>query len=564
MPIKEKPSLWKKVMTCYQQHKAVRLPVEPLKKEVVKLLRPELPEWDNISTSTIGQKRNIDVFNAAPQEGLETWADGMQGHLASASMPWFIFRVPGHSSSLGLNKVPRIRKWLMNTQEVQADVLAAGRYYSHLNPVFRDAGSVGGASSWIELNEKKNGIACLNFHPREVFVSLNSQGEVNQFLRGSYQLSALAAAQAFDKNKLGSGLQNCLKTGSGNPLTRFKFIHLTVDKDDPILEGEERIPNRPYISIYIQEDADARHQEPLRIEGYWSKPYSYWQFQRSPGNPYGWGLGCSAICDIYGLHQLTKSNLIHAEFVTDPALFAKTTMRGRIHLTPGGQTFGKDTSDKPEMLFAGGKYPFSADREDRAVQAIERWFNVHFFEQLNRADREMTAYEIAQRINEKGIILGPKVGRLNEDLFDQQHKRVYDICYHQGWIEDPPQQLLDQAGSIHVEYNGLLEQAMRIAREIQQTQGVFEQVTFLTGIKDDIPDNFDIDKTAVRIARNRSLPEDEIRSPEEVKQIRGLRLQLLQEQQQKEEAAIIADKVPALSKAPERGSPIQQLTGAGA
>ena len=560
MPIAPAKSLWKKIVEQYELHKAIRLPTEAIKKEVIELLRPELPLWDNDEPYNAGLKRNISVYNSAPQEGLETWADGMQGHLATAAMPWFLYRSPNLGRSRDLNYVPIVRNWLEHAQNTMTDVLQDSNYYSYLSPIFRDAGSVGSAAGWIELNEDKSGIDCLNFHPREIFVSEDHAGNIDQFIRGSYQLTALSASRYFDKEKLSDRLNKDL---TENSMTRHKFISFTAKKTDPIFDGEKDLPSRPWISVDIQEQADLAKQKPLKIEGYWSKPFSYWRFQRTTGSSYGWGLGCSAIVDIYGLHQITKNNLRQGEFATDPALYVPGSKRARVQMRPGGQTFGK-VEDIPRILYDGGKYQYSADREDRAVLAIERWFNVPFFEQLNRAERQMTAYEVAQRLNEKGIILGPKTGRLNREQFDQNHQRVFEICLRQGWIEPPPDILMEQTqGHFTIDYNGILEQAQRIAREILQTQGVFEQVGFFKQLKEDVTDNFDIDKTVIRIARNRSLPEGEIRTKEDVAAIRQSRADAMAKQAQLEMAKEMAGQVPNLSKAPEEGSPIQQLIGAG-
>ncbi len=547
-------SLWKKLMDRFQHMAAIRLPIEERMKNQVDLLRPELSAWDDVEDAQQGQKRNVDVFNSAPQEALETWADGMLGHLASPAMPWFIYADPDEE----MNLLPEIRRWMLHAESRIYGVMKDSNYYSHLSPIFLDAGSLGSAPGWIELNEQRDGIACLTFHPREIYVDQNHHGEINQFVR-NYRLTAMTAAAQFDKTKLSDALVRCL---SQNPLVKHKFLHATFQKQDPIFDGESGLPDRPWISVDIEISTDITKQKPLRIEGYWTKPFTYWRYQKTADSPYGWGRGCTAVADIFRIHQITKSNLTQGEFSTDPALYSPGVQRGLVEMQPGGRTFGK-AEDMPKVLWDGGKYVYSVDQEDRAVQAIERVFNVPFFEMLNRADRQMTAYEIGERLNEKGILLAPKTGRLNHDQFDENHKRIFDIAWREGWIDPPPAILTDRngGGQIEIEYNGILEQAQRIAREIKQTQGVYEQVLFLAQAKEDVMDNFNVDRTAVRIARNRSLPEDEIRTEDEVNAIRQQRAEVRAAQEKLAMLKEGAETLPALSKAPEAGSPLEALTG---
>src|SRR3989304_4099049 len=360
----ENDNLYKKIIQRFSDLKVIKEPFLAMRREVIQLLRPDLSLWNDTEIGDQGKKPNLTVFNAAPQEALENWADGMQGHLASSSLDWFIYRMGNKK----LDKNVQVRKWLQGVEEVIYGLMRNSNYYSHLGPIFRDAGSIGDAPSWIEENAQGNGLACSNFHPREIYVDEDTAGNIDTFYR-HYQFSARNAGELFDKALLSEPLQKAIEK---EPLKRFNFIHACHKRTDRIFTGIDQLPDREWISVYIQEEAPEDKQNPLRIAGYFSKPFSYWRFAKSPGSVYGVGLGCFALVDIFGINSITEVMLRAGHLSVEPPMYAHAEMRGKVHIGPGGFTWGQRPEHKPEPINTDIKYPYGADREDRAAAAIHR------------------------------------------------------------------------------------------------------------------------------------------------------------------------------------------------
>ena len=542
----EKKTLYKKLKDRHSQMKDVRRPYEDVRKEVIEMMRPELSLWDATDGESKGEKRNLEVFNGGPIEALQTWADGLQGHLASPSLDWFRYAMPDRE----LNSIPEVRKWLQAGEEVVYSVLRSSNFYSILNRAFRNAGSVGDGCMFIEENTALDGIVCSTFHPREPFVAEDQDGVINVFGREFYMTAANAAAK-FGKDKLSLTLQENLKN---NPQTRSIFLHYVIRRDDPIFDGESGIPDRPWVSVYIEVAAESADPKPARISGYFSYPAPYWRLEKASDTVYGWGLGCSALVDVFALNTVTMTNMRAGHMAVDPPMVGPMTMKGRRQIQPHGRTWvnpGDGAEIRP--LVTNTNYPVGVDREERLKAAVEDYFDVPFFLQLARSERTKTATEIIELAGEKSILSGSKIGRVQSDLLGPVHDRVFEIAQNRGWIPEPPGILLDGSGQIEVQYLGPLAQAQRRLFETRRSQTTLAAIGPLVEANPEVLDWMDLDKTAVRVLRDGDWPEDEIRTEDQVNQMREARQQAAEAEQA---LAIAAEAGKLPGTAPEPGSPL--------
>ncbi len=554
----EPKSLWKKIGERHAQMVAIRLPYERVWRPVIELLRPDLSAWDTTEDSDAGGMRNTTVWNSAPQEALDNWADGLQGQTANSGPPdWWYYSMPEDE----LNDIPEVRKWLEHARKVVAAKMRDSNYYSSLNPFFRDAGSIGNAAHWIERSKDGNGIACSTFHPRESYIGQDSQGNVNQFCR-KFKMTAMNAVEKFGLDKLSKMVKDTyIKT----PLEKSEFIHLVLPKDDPIFKGESDMPDRAFISVYIDCQAVIEEQHPVKIGGYWSEPFSYWRLQTISDSVYGWGLGCSALVDIYGLNDATRTMMKAANMAVDPAMWIDDSMKGNVHIGPGGRTYGDRNQFKPEVLAEGGKYPYGVDREDRLTAQIDRRFDTDFFLMMARSETVKTATEAMAIVAERATLLSPKIGRLERDGLTRHNERIFGICMEEGWIDPPPDILLDPeytTGRFDIEYNGQLARAAKFQREHMRVERTHAVLGPWFELFPEARDHVKSDVTTPRLLRELELPEEEIASEDEVAQKRQIRAQQEQAMLQLEIAKEVPGAVQKLQKKTEEGSPLAAVAGA--
>ena len=92
----------------------------------------------------------------------------------------------------------------------------------------------------------------------------------------------------------------------------------------------------------------------------------------------------------------------------------------------------------------------------------------------NTDRRQITAREVAERHEEKLLILGPVLERLHTELLDPLIDRTFNILQRNGVLPLPPPEL--QNRELSVEYVSVLAQAQRLVNT-----GAIDRLTMFTG-----------------------------------------------------------------------------------
>lgn len=547
-------TLYKRIKKRQDQLEHHRSGYEPLRKEVIEILRPELSLWDDTESSSKGKKRNLKVYSAAPEEAVENWSDGMQGHLVSRELPWFVYQM----ADKRFNDLSEVTQWRQDVQDEIYAVLRDSNFYDALGPVFRDAATIGDTVLWMD-REGSHTIDFKTFHPRELY-------HATDVFHRKYRMTAFDAAKKFGKEGLSRGAQKNLEN---DPFQTHEFVHALYKKGDDILSGEKGIIDREWVSIYIETQTEDEKAKPLSIKGYHTQPYARWRYSCALDTMYGWGPGCSAIVDVQTLHSTTKTNMIAQQMQVDPPVMAHAALRNRLQLRPRGKTYTKHPErETVEPIFDRLNVLPGLDREDRLREAIDRRFNVDFFLMLARAEKPMTATEIIEKTGEKSILLGPKVGRMDRSLLNPTHERIFRIALDERWLPEPPAVLMESDGRIDIEYIGPLAQAQKRMFETRNFDIVVAKLRALAEAEamgqagGRVMAVVKFEDAARRIMRENDWPEDEINGPEAVEAKAQAQAQAQQAQMELEIAKGAADAVPKLQKPTEEGSPLAALATA--
>ncbi len=102
----------------------------------------------------------------------------------------------------------------------------------------------------------------------------------------------------------------------------------------------------------------------------------------------------------------------------------------------------------------------------------------------------MTATEVAERHEEKMLMLGPVLERLHNELLSPLIDLTFDRCMDAGILPPPPRELEGQ--EISVEFISVLAQAQR-AIAAQGVDRLLGTVAQLSPIKPDVLDKIDFD-----------------------------------------------------------------------
>jgi hypothetical protein len=152
--------------------------------------------------------------------------------------------------------------------------------------------------------------------------------------------------------------------------------------------------------------------------------------------------------------------------------------------------------------------------EERAI--INDSFLVTLFQILTETPK-MTATEVIERTNEKGILLAPTVGNLTNDYTGPMIDRELDLLQQQRLLSPMPPELLEAEGAYEVVSTSPLARAAR-AQEASGFMRTVEAATTVANVTGDpaILDTFEFDVAIPEIADIQSVPERWMASPESV------------------------------------------------
>jgi hypothetical protein len=155
----------------------------------------------------------------------------------------------------------------------------------------------------------------------------------------------------------------------------------------------------------------------------------------------------------------------------------------------------------------------------------------------NQTDTRMTATEVAERHEEKLLMLGPVLERLHNEMLDPMVEMTFDRMLAAGIVPPPPPDI--QGQNLNVEFVSMLAQAQQAVG----TNSVDRFVATLGSVaqlKPEVLDKLDADKWADAYSDMLGVDPELVVPSQEVARIRQARAQAQQQAQATETAPQIA------------------------
>jgi hypothetical protein len=207
---------------------------------------------------------------------------------------------------------------------------------------------------------------------------------------------------------------------------------------------------------------------------------------------------------------------------------------------------------------AGGDPRLSLDLLDMTRKDIQEAFFVDLFLTVRQRIQQggtPTAMEISELAQEKMFLLGPMLYRQQES-FDHLFNRLFRLLWRRGALPHPPKTL--KGRPFDVDYVSPLALAQKEA----QTTAVlrtYQDVAPIADVDPSVLENFKHDEVLRRIADQRGFPQTGLRSEQELAEFRAQKAQAMQQAELASGVEQLAEKYGDLSKAPEEGSPAEEL-----
>jgi len=371
----------------------------------------------------------------------------------------------------------------------------------------------------------------------ELFLLENHQGLIDGFIRW-FRLTA-RQAKAKWPDRFPAALAPALDQQSQQP---FNFLHYVCPRADYV-PGRLDEKGKMFRSVY----ASVEGQCILAEGGYNTFPVAASRYDQAPNEVYGRSPAMMVLPALKTLNAEKSVFLKQGHRAADPVLLTADDGIVGASLRPGALNKGGVTADgKPLIhILPTGNHQITIDMMDREKSLIDDAFLVSLFQILTESP-QMTATEVVERTNEKGILLAPTVGRQQSEYLGPMIDRELSLMAQMGLLPPMPPILRQLKGDYHVQYTSPLSRAQR-AQEVAGFARTVETVLTLVNATQDpsLLDPFDFD-TAIRdMATIQAVPESWMADDKSIQQKRQNRAQSQERQQQIQEAPAKAAMIKA-------------------
>jgi hypothetical protein len=521
----------------------------PIYKDIRNFIAPRTARFEGEQLND-GTRQDLDMINSNPRDAVRVMAYGLQSGVTSPMRPWFTLGLPDPE----LQEYDAVKDWLYLVEKRMRDVFARSNIYDKLQSTYRTLGTYGTACFGID--EDDDGVLRAYDYPIGTFMVANdATGRTNVMYRDVW----FTAIQMYEKFKdtIEGGEAN-LPQGvlqakeNGNYSQQFHVVHI-VEPNKNYKKGSALSKHKKYASVYWLPGKNG-NEAVLSYKGYDFKPFMAPRWDLIGEDVYGYGCGELALGDSKQMQLMEKRKLQGIDKNTHPTMLADASMRNqRTSSLPGDTVYVSGLiSGNPGYRKAYDTNPYIGElREEIANvnERIDRAFFKNLFMMVSEfADQpNITATQINTMREEKLLMLGPVLERLNEELLDPLISITFDIMMEAGMIPEPPEEI--QGMNLKIEYISILAQAQK-ALKVGNIERFVGFIGNYAAQKQDpsVWDKVNDDETIDEYAEGVGIPATMLNSQEKTEAIRAQRAEEMAQARAMEQMQMSVDSAKKLSE----------------
>lgn len=483
-----------------------------------------------------GDKRHNRIHDNTATRALRVLAAGMMSGMTSPARPWFRLT----TSIPELDESANVKAWLADVTRMMQMVFAKSNTYRVLHAMYEELGAFGTAGS-IVLPDYKGVIHHYPLTTGEFAIATDSRGMVDVLYR-EFEMTVAQMVREFGKERCSPMVQSLFDRGALEQwVPVMHAIEPRADRDARKRDAK----HMPYRSVYFEKGSDSSRV--LRESGFREFPALCPRWATSGGDIYGNSPAMEALGDIKQLQheQLRKAQGI--DYKTKPPLQVPVQLKNQeINTLPGGITY-VDVASPTGGVRNAFEVALDLSHLLADIQDVRERIKASFYADLflmlaNDSNPQMTATEVAERHEEKLLMLGPVLERMHNEILDPLIETTFSRMVEANIIPPAPDEM--QGMELNVEFVSMLAQAQRAIA----TNSVDRYVSHLGAVaqvKPEVLDKLDADYWADMYADALGIDPKLIVPGEKVALIRQQRQQAMEAQQQ---AAMLQQGADVASK----------------
>jgi hypothetical protein len=478
--------------------------------------------------------------------------------MTSPARPWF--RLATRDKQLMESSA--VAAWLAENTETMRVIFNVSNTYRALHSLYEELGAFGTGAAFI-MPDFNDVIRHYPLTIGEYAIATNDKGEVDTIAR-EYQMTVSQVVRQFGLNNTSSAVKGLFNSGRGLDqwVTVTHLVEPRADRDPNLKDSK----NMAFASCWFESGQNSDNQF-LRESGHKRFPCIVPRWAALNGDAYGTTCpGMEALGDVKQLQhgQLRKGQAL--DYMVKPPVQVPTSAKAHeIDTLPGGVSYVDGLNGGMKNAFEV-RPDINAQLEDiRDVrERIRQTFYADLFLMLANDERSgITAREVAERHEEKLLMLGPVLERLHNELLKQFIDITFDTMIENGLVTPPPQEM--QGQELTVDFVSMLAQAQR-AVATQNIDRFVGSLGMIAQFKPDVLDKFDSDQWADAYADMLGVDPKLIVANDKIAIVRQQRAEQMQQQMQQNQQLQAAQTAKTASQADTSGKNaltdvMQGLTG---
>ena len=447
-------------------------------------------DMNSQSAAARGQRKDNKIIDNTATRAARVLGAGLLAGMASPSEPWMELQ----AADLEVRKLQTVKQWCADATDELLSLFAGSNVYRTLHSMFEELG-VFGTSAAVITEDEESGVWTQFMTIGSFALATDAKGRVTTLVR-EVQMTVEQVVTEF-------GYENCTR--------RIKDLY---DRDslDVYIKVVHSIAPRPANARKGGGKLAAKFRECYFEWGcadslLWESGYDYFnviapRWIVNGEDVYGASPGFDTIGDIIDLQhkQIRKAQAIDLQ--TKPPLVVPNGMQYKYSDFLAGGVSSADMTNAN----GGVKTAFQVNLDlshlvqdiQDTRQRISRMFYEDLFMMISSDDRSgVTAREIAERHNEKMLMLGPVIERIQNEALAVLVQVGFTILMEAGRLPPPPNEI---EGKLEIKFTSIMAQAQRLAKATLMDRQ-FGTIASMAQVRPDVLDKLDVDAWVDEYAR---------------------------------------------------------------
>ncbi|MFS7358988.1 portal protein [Rahnella inusitata] len=515
-----------------------------------------LPRSSRFLTSDRNKStRNTKIVDPTATMANRTLSSGMLSGITSPTRPWFSLGTPDPE----MMEYGPVKYWLEMVQNRMNDVMNKSNWYQSLPIVYGQLGTFGTTAMSL-LEDDEDVIRTHPFPIGSYYLSNSDRLQVDTVYR-KFSMTCRQIVQRFGLDNVSDSVKSAWTSQQYEQW--FEVVHV-VEPNMNRDTGKMDSKNKKFASVYYE--AGGADNKLLSEKGFDDMPIMAPRWDINGEDVYGSSCpGMIALGSVKALQLEQRRKAQAIDKLVNPPMVGPSSLRSqRASLLPGEITYvdqvSGSTSFQPAYAINPRINELVADIQDTRSLINSSYFVDLFMMLQNVNTRSMPVEAVVEMKEEKLLMLGPVLERLNDEFLDPSIDRIFNIMARKNMLPPAPPELAGQ--SLRVEYISVMAQAQKAVGI-----GSIERfVGFVGGLAQANPaalDKLNIDQAIDDYGNMVGVPATIIATSEQVAQVREERAKQQQQQQAMQTSMAAVQGAKTLSETQtDQPSALSAVTGA--